>query len=104
MARKKKEDIETTVAGRTAFRMDDQGVINFGVDAEGNAYSAENSPKKGDATKERWSVYSNGITVAEALEAGLTRSNIRRDRRAGYITITNPEKSVEESDADEGAE
>lgn len=102
MARKKNEDGET--AGRTVFRMDDQGVINFGVDAEGNAYSAENSPKKGDATKERWSVYRDGITVAEALEAGLTRSNIRRDRRAGYITITNPEKPVEESDADEGAE
>lgn len=103
MARKKNEDGETTVAGRTAFRMDDQGVINFGVDAEGNPYSAENSPKKGDATKERWSVYRDGMTVAEALEAGLTRSNIRRDRRAGYITITNPEKPVEESDA-EGAE
>lgn len=104
MTRTKNEDGENMVAGRTVFRMDDQGVINFGVDAEGNVYSAENSPKKGDATKERWSVYRDGITVTEALEAGLTRSNIRRDRRAGYITITNPEKPAQESEADEGAE
>ena len=95
MAGKKKKGAEegaseTALAGRDVFRMDDNGVIGFGKDKEGNALSSENSPKKGDASKQRWSVYRDGMTVKEALDAGLTRSNIRKDRRAGFITVTNP--------------
>lgn len=101
MAKKNKEnETAATAEGRTAFRMSDDATIHFGVDAEGNAYSSENSPKKGEATKGRWALYQDGMTVAQALDAGMTRSNIRKDRRANYITITNPEKSADEGASD----
>lgn len=95
MARKKNPETEAStesVEKRDVFRMADDGVISFGTDKEGNAYGPENSPKKGENTKERWAVYQEGMTVADALSKGLTRSNIRKDRRAGFITVTNPEK------------
>lgn len=103
MARKKSEEstesaVETASAEkRDVFRMSDQGTIHFGKDDEGNAYGPENSPKKGENTKQRWAIYRDGMTVADALEAGLTRSNIRKDRRAGFITITNPEPAEAET-------
>jgi len=100
MAKKKNEAAEAAT-GKTAFRMSDGATINFGTDAEGNAYSSENSPKKGDATKGRWALYQDGMTVKDALDAGMTRSNIRKDRRAGFVTITNPpEAPAEEAAAD----
>lgn len=82
---------------KTAFRMDDAGVITFGTDAEGKAYGADNVPKRSESTKGLWSKYVSGMTVKEALDAGLSRSNVRRDRRAGFIVVTNPEKPAEES-------
>lgn len=81
---------------REVFRMDDNGTISFGTDDKGVPYSAENTPKRGDNTKTKFSIYRDGMTVKEALDAGLTRSNIRRDRRAGFIVITNPEAPAEE--------
>jgi hypothetical protein len=81
---------------RDVFRMADEGVIGYGKDDKGNPYSAENSPKRGDKTKDLWSKYKEGLTVGEALKLGFTRSNIRRDRRAGYITIKNPEPTAAE--------
>lgn len=99
MARKKNEAAEAGEK-RSAFRMSDNGVITFGANDEGVAYSAENSPKKSDTTKELWSKYVDGMTVAQALEAGLTRSNIRRDRRAGFIVVTNPAKEESEEAAE----
>ncbi len=86
----------STTAKRDVFRMDDNATINYGADKEGTAYSAENSPKKGEGTKTRWGLYREGMTVSEALSAGLTRSNIRKDRRAGFVRITNPEKASAE--------
>lgn len=95
MAKKNAEITEAAEATekREVFRMDDNAVINYGKAEDGTAYSAENSPKKGEGTKARWALYTDGMTVTEALAAGLTRSNIRKDRRAGFVTITNPEKA-----------
>lgn len=89
-------DEMTDKAKREVFRMEDEGTIGFGTDDKGVAYSAENTPKRGEATKGNFAKYTDGMTVKEALATGLTRSNIRRDRRAGFITITNPEKPAEE--------
>lgn len=108
MARKPKNesnDANTEVSGdaaskRDVFRMADNATITYGVDKEGNALSSENSPKKSDATKGRWALYRDGMTVSEALAAGLTRSNIRKDRRAGYVRITNPEPTAAEASAE----
>lgn len=75
---------------REVFRMADDGVIGFGKDEDGKSYGPDHSPKTSDATKALWAKYSEGMTVKEALDAGLSRSNIRRDRRAGFITIENP--------------
>lgn len=84
------DDEMTDAAKRDVFRMADDGVIQFGKDSEGKAFGPDNVPKRGDATKELWGKYKAGMKVSDALAAGLSRSNIRRDRRAGYITITNP--------------
>jgi len=83
---------------REVFRMKDADTITFGADGDGNAYSTENSPKRDEKTKARWGKYRDGMTVKEALDAGLTRSNIRRDRRAGNIVIT--QVAVEEPQAE----
>jgi hypothetical protein len=91
MAKKKAAEAATeneAATEKTGFRLSKDATINFGTDGEGKPYSAENSPKKGDATKARWAVYRDGMTVQEALDGGLTPSNIRRDRRAGFITVT----------------
>ena len=88
---------------REVFRMADEGVINFGTDEKGVPYGGENTPKRSENTKNLFAIYRDGMTVKEALEAGLTRSNIRRDRRAGFITITNPEPAPKEEAAAEDA-
>lgn len=75
---------------REVFRMADEGVITIGTDKEGKKYSAENNPKKGDKTSANFAKYKDGMTVKDALASGLTRSNVRRDRRAGLIGIVNP--------------
>lgn len=90
---------ETATAGRDVFRMSDDATISFGTDKEGNALSAETSPKKGENSKQRWGLYRDGMTVKDALAAGLTRSNIRKDRRAGFIKIENPPAPAGEADA-----
>ncbi len=85
---KNTEATETSdAAKREVVRIGENDIIHFGTDKEGNAYSADNSPKKGEGTKERWAKYRDGMTLSEAIAAGLTRSNVRKDRRAGFITI-----------------
>lgn len=106
MAKKKAAEAATENANteaaseKTGFRLSKDATINFGTDGEGKPYSAENSPKKGDATKARWAVYRDGMTVQEALDGGLTPSNIRRDRRAGFITVTAAPKSEAPAEAE----
>jgi hypothetical protein len=70
--------------------MADEGTIKLGSDKEGVKYGAENNPKRGEATSGKFNIYKEGMTVADALAAGLTRSDLRRDRRRGFIEITNP--------------
>jgi hypothetical protein len=79
---------------RQMFRMHEQGVIH--IVAEGNPY-------KGDKGAELWNKFREGATVAELREAGLTASNIRRARRKGYITITNPPEADTPAEGEEQA-
>lgn len=87
---------------REVVRLADNGIINFGTNDKGEKYSSENGPKRSDSTKALWAKYEDGMTVKEALDAGLSRSNIRRDRRAGNITYTPP--AEEPAKADDAAE
>jgi hypothetical protein len=87
-------------ARREPFRMSDAGVISFGVDEKGQKYGPENNPKRGENTTSKFSTYTEGMTVAEAMAAGLTRSDIRRDRRKGFIVITNPPEEAKPAKAE----
>lgn len=84
------DDMSDEKKRRDPFRMSDQGTISFGKDETGKSYGPDNNPKRGENTTSKFSTYTEGMTVAEAMEAGLTRSDIRRDRRKGFIVITNP--------------
>lgn len=101
MAKKAAENTEATAEKREAVRIGENDILHFGTDKEGNAYSSENSPKKGEGTKERWSKYRDGMTLSDALAAGLTRSNVRKDRRAGFITIEHVAAPEAEAEAAE---
>lgn len=81
---------------REVVRLHDDGILDYGTDAEGKKYSAENSPKRDEKTKAAWAKYNMPMSVKDALAAhGNNRSVIRRDRRAGYITYTAPAKEAE---------
>jgi hypothetical protein len=52
---------------------------------------AKTSPKrKGSAGAKRFAKYKTGQTVAQALEAGLWRADIRWDSERGYISVAAP--------------
>lgn len=60
--------------------------IVLGVDKEGNKYGPKNNPKrKGSATHGRFEKYKDNMTVAKALEAGVTPGDIRWDLKQGFI-------------------
>jgi hypothetical protein len=64
------------------------GVITFGKNAEGVEYGVENNPKRaGSAANERFARYKAGMTVAEAIEAGVTRADINWDVKQGFIIV-----------------
>ena len=48
---------------------------------------APNPKRLGSASAERYSLYIDGMTVAEALSAGVTKADIRWDTDKGFITV-----------------
>ena len=63
-------------------------VISLCKDVDGKQYSAEHNPKKmGSASAERFAKYRHGMTVKEALDAGLLRGDFSSDMNKGYISI-----------------
>ena len=48
---------------------------------------APNPKRPGSASAERYSLYIDGMTVAEALSAGITKADIRWDTDKGFITV-----------------
>ncbi len=51
--------------------------------------SAEGNPKRpGSGAHERFGKYKNGMTVKQALEAGVTTADLRHDSAKGYIKFS----------------
>lgn len=58
----------------------------MGVDKEGKKYGKDNNPKRGKSA-ERFSKYRDGMTVEEALKAGLTGVDLNWDVQRKFISI-----------------
>ena len=63
--------------------------ITLGKNGEGKKYDAsENNPKrKGSKSHAIFSKYRDGMTVAEAAEAGVSGADLTWDVKHGYISI-----------------
>jgi hypothetical protein len=62
-------------------------VIRFGVDKAGNKYGPDNNPKKvGTKTHGRFgTLYQDGMTIQQAMDAGLPTADLVYDRDHGFI-------------------
>jgi len=62
--------------------------IELQKDGEGNKFGKENNPKRaGSASAERFALYKDGMTVEEALNAGVTSTDINHDVGKGFIKL-----------------
>lgn len=85
--KKAKEPKEPSTSGRT--RVSEDFVISLLSDKEGNKYGPENNPKRvGSSSHGRFASYRDGMTVKEAIEAGLKRDDITWDVNKGYIQLS----------------
>lgn len=83
-------DTETkTKAVPREKKYSDESVITFGRDKDGNAYSAENNPKKADSKAHAsFANYRDGETVKDLLaRGGTTRNDVNYDVEKGYIVL-----------------
>lgn len=63
-------------------------IVTLLADKDGNVYGKENNPKrKGSASAARFDHYTNGMTVEQALAAGLTRADLEFDVQKKFISI-----------------
>lgn len=63
--------------------------IHMGKDGEGKTFSAANNPRKRGAV-DRFKLYKENMTLADALKAGLRSGDIRWDFNHKFITIEEP--------------
>jgi hypothetical protein len=61
--------------------------ITMGVDKEGKKYGSGHNPKRGKAA-ERFAKYKDGMTVKQALDAGLTSGDLNWDTARKLISIS----------------
>lgn len=74
---------EKTVAGYPATSK-----LKFGADKEGKPYGKDNNPKRpGTATHTRFAGYRDGMTIAQALETGLTEADVAHDLKKGFVKV-----------------
>lgn len=79
-----------------ARKFADEHRIRFLEDDKGNAYGPENNPKRdGSKAHGQFAKYRDGMTVAEAYEAGLTTPEISYDVEKGFIVVTSAGTSEE---------
>jgi hypothetical protein len=63
-------------------------VIRFGQDKQGNSYGPDNNPKKvGSKTHGRFAMYVDGMTVQQALDAGIQTADLNYDREHGFVSF-----------------
>ena len=80
---------EETKKGVRAAKFSKDSIINLGTDDKGVAYGPENNPKRaGSEANKRFEKYENGMTIEQAMEAGVTRADINWDSKQGFITVT----------------
>jgi hypothetical protein len=80
-------EAETRPVARTA-RHSVESVITMGKDPEGKNYGPDNNPKRaGSAANTRFALYKSGMTIQQALDAGITRGDINWDSKQGFINI-----------------
>ena len=83
----KTSNLPTPVRGPKGTPQD--AVITLGTDAQGNKYGPDNNPKKpGSKTHGRFASYYDGMTIAQALEAGLTTADLVYDRDKGFVSFS----------------
>lgn len=62
--------------------------ITLLVDKDGRPYGPENNPKRpGSGSHERFQHYKNGMTVAEAIQAGVTAADLKYDAAHTFIKV-----------------
>lgn len=65
-----------------------KSTIHFGADKEGKKYGASNNPKReGSASADRFNMYKEGMTIEQALTAGVKTTDILWDLKKGFITV-----------------
>lgn len=80
---------ERTTPINTSAKFSDTSVISFGKDKEGKDWGPENNPKRpNSATWARFKLYQSGMTLKEAMDAGVTRGDINWDSKQGFIILT----------------
>ena len=63
--------------------------LHFNADKEGKLYGPDNNPKRaGSASAELFTKYVDGMTLAEAKEAGISSVAVKWDFDHGFITIS----------------
>lgn len=63
-------------------------IVTLLADKDGNVFGKDNNPKrKGSASAARFDHYTNGMTVEQALAAGLTRADLEFDVQKKFISI-----------------
>jgi hypothetical protein len=87
-AAEKKPAAPKTVAGHPM-----NAKISLGANKDGKKYGPDNNPKRANsASATRFALYKDGMTITEALAAGLRSDDIGFDSNAtrAYIKITDP--------------
>lgn len=81
-------------------------VIRMCVDTHGKHYGPDNNPKKpGSKTHGRFALYTDGMTIAQALEAGIPTSDMVYDQGHGFIKYgTATASGTTKPDDDDGGE
>lgn len=69
--------------------VDPTSKIKLGIDKDGKAFHATNNNPKREGTKaaERFALYKNGMTVAQAMEVGVKPRHLTKDVAKGFVTI-----------------
>ena len=86
---------ETTEAGTTKRKppvrepkFKNEMLITMLADKDGNVYGKDNNPKrKGSKAGDRFENYTNGMTVEQALAAGISRADLEFDVQKKFISI-----------------
>lgn len=75
--------------------------IHFCNDKDGKPYSAEeNNPKnRGSGAREKFSLYREGMTVAQAVDGGIKTRDLDYDLSKGFIRLEAGEDAEDEESA-----